>query len=381
MHTESAVRYSHWLKNLTLKLEIISMDSFSTLLRASKLAQVATPISKLIRGGSQQIPTHQVIYTPKAAAVRSEFGIKTTLPKQIGYSHISFNNIDNKTGMPDVEKNTSKMYLRIRLQENNIIPKVDNKLVNPLFRRPDQTTDHKNESDSLLLGFNLHPRASVSQVKQILKANPKLHSQFQKWLAEEHPQVYLAKNNADHVRLVSQFLRENPNIVKHNMELQQLRKDLNGRTSVSANAKQIQGTAGLSYAQPGRLSNTPNGIKYHTVVPGRLVENNTIAISGFTGGVLERQVQKPALYASNVPGHHSRQFTMPFKVTLASMWDNGSVSLNVEYVKVGDWVSSHLARSTGQKRFEPLNPMFDSVAGRHTSKEDPLARLLNVVNN
>ena len=92
------------------------------LVRDSRLAQVATPLSKKLRLGNK-FPTHQILYTPKSSAIRSNYGIKTHLPKKVGKSHIVFNDLDNKSNMPDVEKYSGPYYNRLKFQETGMVLK------------------------------------------------------------------------------------------------------------------------------------------------------------------------------------------------------------------------------------------------------------------
>lgn len=61
--------------------------------------------------------------------------------------------------------------------------------------------------------------------------------------------------------------------------------------------RQIQGTGGFSYNQKGRLRNTPNGIQYGTVVPGRIIDNKEAAIAGFVSSVTDRSIALQTNYA------------------------------------------------------------------------------------
>ncbi|CAN3365043.1 small ribosomal subunit protein bS1m [Diutina catenulata] len=354
------------------------MDNLGHLLRSSKLAQVATPISKKIRVMSA-MPTHQVIYTPKNAAVRSEFGIKTPLPKQIGYSHISYNNIDNKTGMPDVEKNTSKMYSRIRLQENGVVPRVMSAKHNPLFPHSENASTHKGDDSSATTAFNLHPKVNPAEVKYLLSQNKHLYKSFQQWLALNAPQALTGVSgvsSSEMMGLIKRFVDESA-VAKNPLKLSSLKKDAQGRTTHAANVTKIQGTAGLSYAQHGKITNTPNGFKSgHSIIQGRLASSNVAAVAGFAGQIMDKNASKHINYTNSVPGTHSRQFTMPFKVTEATMYDDGTVKMNLDVPKVGAWQKTAVHDDRANKTYKPTNANVESMRAKH---EKNYRNLLNII--
>ena len=109
-----------------------SSSELFNLVKNSRLAQVAKPLLNNIRGNSKT-PTHQVIFTPKSSALRSDYGLKSTLPNKIGSSHISFNDIDNRQSMPDVEKNSGFHYKQLMFQELGLCIKTHFTNKNPLF--------------------------------------------------------------------------------------------------------------------------------------------------------------------------------------------------------------------------------------------------------
>ncbi|KAK6457997.1 mitochondrial ribosome small subunit component [Scheffersomyces xylosifermentans] len=351
-----------------------------SLVKNSKIAQVASPISKSIRGKSA-VPTHQIIFTPKSSAIRSNFGIKTTLPKQIGYSHISFNDIDNYKNMPDVEKSSGKLYNRLKFQETGLALNNHYTDSNPLFASHKHKSDSKDRDESITNSLNLHGKASTDEIRAILKQNPKLHNKFSKWLIENHPQALVSSiPQSTTAELLKRFLSTAPSVVKKELQLTDLtRKE--GKVGGSAISTHIQGTGGFSYNQKGRLTNTPNGVKYGVVAPGRLVGNKEAAIAGFVAGVNERTTLLQHNYAKNAPGKHSRQFVMPFKINEAEITETGSVKLYADGIKTGAWMqrSANTGYSPDRSRYEASNPNFASASERNKAEGENLQRLLNLI--
>lgn len=350
------------------------------LFKSSKLAQVATPLSKKLRLADATTPTHQIIYTPKASASRSNFGIKTALPKQIGHAHIAYNDIDNFKNMPDVEKHSGPLYTRLKFQESGIVLKKGYNKPNPLFAWDStKTINAASDSlaDSVLSKLNLSQDTTIAEVKQILKKNPTLHAQFKSWLVERNPESVLLKLPSQIDQSLKDFIASTQTLVKHEASLEDFIRKRGASSSHSPKSK-VQGTAGLSYLQKGRLTNTPNGIKHGVVAPGRLVKDREAAIGGFVAAINERSTLLQANYARNAPGKHPRQFVLPFKVNEAELTPSGSVRIQADGVKVGDWMlrtdSGHYSNN-----YVASNPNFGNMTDRNEKDVSALESLLGLV--
>jgi Mitochondrial ribosomal protein subunit. len=354
------------------------------LIKNSKLSQVASPLGKTIRGKSA-VPTHQIIFTPKSSAIRSNYGMKSMLPKQIGYSHIVYNDLDNYKNMPDVEKSSGKLYNRLKFQETGLVLKNHFTEGNPLFASregssgrfaPQYRSNFIKSDDSITNTLNLHGKVSPSEVKAVLKQNPKLAKLFKRWLVENHPQTLVNPvSNGAMVDLVKSFLETSPDVTKRAVKLQNLI-----RNEPSHALSTIQGTGGFSYNQKGRLANTPNGVKYGVIAQGRIVGSKEAAIGGFVAGVNERTTLLQHNYSKNYPGKHSRQFNMPFKVTEAELTESGSIKLYADGVRAGEWMQRSVGREAPDRsKYEASNPSFGSAAERNKSEGENLQRLLNLI--
>lgn len=353
---------------------------FYKLFKNSKLAQVATPLSKRLRGPNSLAPTHQIIYTPTASAARSNYGIKTALPKQIGQSHIVYNDIDNFKNMPDVEKHGGPHYTRLKFQELGIVLKKSYNSANPLFAWDSSKTFSGSKdlvADNVLSKFKLGQNASVDDVKDLLHANPKLYSAFKKWLVQKSPESIMLKVPSKLEQLLKEFVASSPELVKRELSLKDLTRK-HGVTSAHGSRSHIQGTAGLSYLQKGRLSNSPNGIKHGVIAPGRLVREREAGIGGFVAAVNERTTLLQANYAKNAPGKHSRQFVMPFKVNEAELTPSGGVRMHADGVKVGTWMLS-TDNSLGGSNYVASNPNFGNMSERNLKDSSALENLLGLV--
>lgn len=353
---------------------------FYRLFKNSKLAQVATPLSKKLRGPNTLAPTHQIIYTPTASAARSNFGIKTALPKQVGQSHIVYNDIDNFKNMPDVEKHGGPHYTRLKFQELGVVLKKSFNSANPLFAWDStKTFGNANESvsDSVLSKFKLGQNATVADVKDVLKANPKLYSAFKKWLVQKSPESIMLKVPSQLEQLLKEFIASSPDLVKSELSVADLTRK-HGQSSRNGPKSHIQGTAGLSYLQKGRLSNSPNGVKSGVVAAGRLVREREAGIGGFVAAVNERTTLLQANYAKNAPGKHSRQFVMPFKVNEAELTPNGGVRMHADGVKVGSWMQN-TANGLGGSNYVASNPNFGNMSERNLKDSSALENLLGLV--
>lgn len=346
------------------------------LFRNSKLAQVAKPLDESLRG-KNNVPTHQIIFTPKSSAIRSSFGIKTPLPKQIGYSHIVFNDIDNHKGMPDVEKYSGPMHNRLKFQESGLTLKSYLNENNPLFPSSTTNTNLRKDSlsDSILTYLNLPSNATALQVKQLLKLNPNLYKDFKQWLTKNHPECILSNSSFKAHTFLKEYLLSNPKVKKQPFDF----SDMASRKRSRFN--RIQGTGGFSYSQKGRLSNSPNGVKQGNVLPGRLVGDREAAVGGFIASVNDRTILLQNNFAKNYPGKHPRQFVMPFKVNEAEITENGKIKMYADGVKVGTWMQRTNSGHNYQDgaNYDASNPVFGRATERNSKDNIPLESLLNLI--
>lgn len=353
------------------------------LFKNSKLAQVATPLSTKLRGSNSPAPTHQIIYTPKSSAIRANFGIKTALPKQIGYSHIVYNDIDNFKNLPDVEKYAGPHYNRLKFQETGMVVKKAYNKGNPLFAWDTSKTVNaasRSGIDSVLAEFQLGNNASIEDVRQVLKRNPTLHAEFKRWLVKKSPESIMLKVPSKIELLLKEFVASSETIQRQELKIQDLIRKRGKETSHAPSSK-IQGTGGFSYNQKGRLTNTPNGIKHGVIAPGRLVDDREAAIGGFVTAVNERTTLLQANYAKNAPGKHSRQFILPFKMNEAEITPNGGVRMHADGVKIGSWMLKTERGHSYDNRtgYVASNPKFGHASQRNLKDSSALESLLGLV--
>ena len=353
------------------------------LFKNSKLAQVATPLHRTLRG-RDNVPSHQIIYTPKSSAIRSNFGIKTALPKQIGFSHIVYNDIDNPKNMPDVESYSGPLYNRLKFQETGVAVKNYFNENNPLFpSKTTKSTDSSNSQlDSVLSKFNLTNNATGADVKRLLQKNPALYKKFQAWLVKNSPESVMSNIPSKIVKLLKEFLATTSDIKKQELGLIDLSKK-EGRTTNRAPTNKIQGTGGFSYTQKGRLANSPNGIRHGSIAPGRMVGDREAAIGGFIASVNDRTTLLQNNYSKNYPGKHPRQFVMPFKINEAEITENGRVKVYADGIKVGSWMqrTNNNNEFIDRSNYEASNPNFGSASERNSKDNIPLESLLNLIGN
>lgn len=353
------------------------------LFKNSKLAQVARPLRRAIRDQSDA-PTHQIVYTPKLSAARSNFGMKSYLPKQVGLLHIVFNDTDNRKNMPDVEKYSGAMYNRLKFQELGVVPKNYYAESNALFPGAAKAGGDAAAASggSLLAALNLTERASASDIRHVLRRNPTLHRDFHRWLLATHPALLaLTATPQQLVGSLHEYLRT-ADVARFRGLLSALARPL-GRKLRHAPASDVQGTAGFLYAVKGRFANTPNGIKYGAVAPGRMVGAREAAVAGFVARLNDRTTLLQNNYAKNYPGKHMRQFVMPFKITEAEVTPQGSVKVYADGVKVGLWLqrAGHDDAAVDRSHYQPLSPHFGTAAQRNGRDNVALQNLMNLISH
>lgn len=352
-----------------------------SLIKNSKISQVATPIRLSLRPSSASAPTHQIIYTPKSSASRSDYGIKYTLPGQIGQSHIVYNDIDNAKSMPDVEKFSGHLHNRLKFQESGVALRQFSNRANPLFPSKSTTTTSvpvTTKNDSVLTSLQLGSRATAKDIKKIIRKHPDLHQQFQQWLLEKNPETILLRIPSKLEELFKEFVESSGAKFRKRLELQDLIKK-QGKSSSSSVSSRIQGSGGFSYAQHGRLVNSPNGVKHGVIAPGRIVGNREAGIGGFVAGVNDRSILLQNNYTKNAPGRTSRQFVMPFKINEAEISNDGRVRIYADGVKAGNWMSrTDTTFSNNRAGYKASNPNFDSASERNTDR-NALENLLGLI--
>ncbi|OBA22879.1 mitochondrial ribosomal protein L51 [Metschnikowia bicuspidata var. bicuspidata NRRL YB-4993] len=349
------------------------------LFKHSKLAQVALPLSKNVRGPSTSSPTHQIIYTPKSSALRSDYGMKTALPKQVGVSHIAFNDIDSAKSMPDVEKRAGPLYTRLRFQESEVVLKKSYNKANPLFAWEDSKSLQGIKSDmpeSIATQLNMNRNASLLDVKKAMAENPEIYTNFKQWVLENSPESFMLKVPSKFDALLKEFFSTSKFVRRRENSLEDMIKPQD-RSKASGARSSVQGTAGLSYLQRGRLINSPNGIKHGSIVPGRLLGEREATIGGFVANVNEKTTLLQANYAKNSPGKHPKQFVLPFKVNEAEITANGSVRLQADGVKVGSWMLRSDLDSDSD-RYPASNPNFGSLPERSQKEFSFLENVLGL---
>lgn len=356
---------------------------FYKLFKDSRYAQVATPLSKQLRTADLSTPTHQILFAPKGSAVRSEYGIKTPLPEQVGLSHIVMNRMDTSNNIPDVEKYSSPHYNRLKFQESGIVLKKPFDRANPLFAWDSSktiNTDSKREPDSILSSFNLGLQAEKRDVMNIIKANPTLAREFRRWLVKRSPESIVFKVPAKINELLEEFIATSETVKKHRSTLGDLTRKF-GKSTANVTSSPVQGTAGLSYNQKGRLYNTPNGIKNGVIAPGRLVEDREANIGGFVAAVNERTTILQSSMIRNAPGKHRRQFVLPFKISEAELTPAGGLRMYADGVKVGSWVERIESGPSYNNRsnYVASNPNFGSLSERNSKDATALENLLGLV--
>ena len=331
------------------------------LVKNSKLAQVSTPRSKLIRF-SRTKPTHQTIYTPTTSALRSDYGMKRTLPAKYGKSHIAFNDIDNAKEMPDVEKESSFHYTRLMFQELGKPLAQRYSTENPLFASASNKSNLLPPEYKLAHCLNLPEKISTGKVLEILRQTPDIYRKFRDYMAKTHPEVVLTNFQGETKEYLMEFLKQSAEVQKEAVTI----------STLSRHRKNIEGTAGFSYNQRGRLQNTPNGIKYETIAPGRMVGTKEAAIAGLTASVAERSAMMQYNYASNAPGKHSRQFNAPYQINDAELAEDGSVRVFALGVKVGNW-------SENDRRYAEARKNMSFKTERNRVNDESLENLLNLI--
>lgn len=357
-----------------------SLDLYH-LFKNSRIAQVAKPLSKQLRGHDPAAPTHQIIFTPKASATRSNYGLKAALPDKVGASHLVYGNLDNRAGIPDVEKFSSPYHNRMKFQESGVLINGPLHKPNPLFAWDENKTSREaafSGHDSIQTTFNLGSSATIEDTKAILKENPKLYGEFKKWLTKRAPESIMFKVTSKLDELLKEFISTSDVVKKNHVKLEDLIRN-DGKFNTKLQTKCVQGNGGLSYKQKGRVTNTPNGVKRGSIIPGRILQNSDAALGGFVASVNERSTSSQMNYMKRCGDKHQRQFVVPFKVSEAELSRNGGVRMYADAVKVGTWLDELQSESPVARNYVASNPNFGKMNQRRTKDKAVLENLLGLV--
>ncbi|KAI5960529.1 MDM10 [Candida theae] len=367
--THNSVVVTTAFQNLVNESDFSSVLKVSTSLRDNsvRLLWEGRLRDFLISAGTR-VSWNPVTNTPEVnklgITLSSNYGLKTALPSKIGKSHISFNDVDNYKGMPDVEKNSGHHYTQLMFQELGMPLRTHFTSQNPLFPHPSNKSSKTQREGSLTNLLNLNTRANTESVVKVLNNNPKLYQNFRHYVAKNHPKVLLTTTpQSEIIALVKDFLRNSQQVSKKENTVHDRSRD---------NTYNIQGTGGFSYNQRGRLQNTPNGIRNNTVTTGRIVGTKEAAIGGFVANVIDRSIALQTNYAKNYPGKQPRQFTMPFKINEAELSEDGSVRLFAEGIKTGKW-------SDADERYPTSGSSFANSSERVKADDESLESLLNLI--
>lgn len=348
------------------------------LVRNSKLAQVATPLSKQMRGTPMSVPTHQVVHTPKDSALRSNFGMKSTLPKQIGTSHIAYNLLDSASNIPDVEKMSTPHYTRLRFQELGYALQLTTLPQAKLFAHELSRLLHRpaarDAQGGLLALLNVNPSTPLAQIRAYLKKYPQLYSEFKRWKLENIPASVDLKVPVPRDEHFRQFIASGKYLQRTAPKLRDFTRTK--KTQTTPHKRDYQGTAGLSYLQSGRLANTPNGFRHGVVAPARLVKDREVVVGGIVAPINDKTVSLQARHAANYPGKHLRQFVFPVALKSAKLLTNGSLHMSTEAVQVGKWM---LRIDAETSEYVATDTNFSDLSERNAEGVTNLADLLDLI--
>ncbi|KAH3684668.1 hypothetical protein WICPIJ_004355 [Wickerhamomyces pijperi] len=313
------------------------MSEFSNLLKASRFASLAKPLSR--SKGNKNGPTHQIVETRASSLHRQEWGMKYALPSKIKSRYITFNDVDSMERIVDFETNASDHWKRLRFQQMGAPVVLDTPEVkkNPLFHND---VESKTISD----------RATISDIKNVLGLDSSLKTKQIQALQLAYTRLrpeFLEYVKLKNATLLNEAINTTSSKTKtFSVEDSQFAA-LALRFIIEYHAKstknqprallaksdefKVKAFGGLSYQLKGRLSNAPNGIQDKAVHPGRILSQDGqsvfIALGGFTSESIGTNYNNEIKNITNTQGKQLREVAMPFQVSGAMMDKSGVVKL------------------------------------------------------
>lgn len=290
----------------------------------SKLGSLVKPVSKYSPTQIRHKPTHQTIQTTAASLYRHDFGLKAALPDKVKSRYIVLDELDTYQRLTEFEAVPGAYWNKLRFQEFGLPVTASNgiRTKSALFKNDSQDTaikrkfgQQKFEKISEVLG--LDESSSSSEVNAVTHELKGLRKDFQQWVLENHPSKLTAKRfNKDSLsyQLIT-YLKQRAPVKKNKKFLKQ------GKTG------SIAGTGGLSYLQPGRLTNVPQGINDVYVSPSRIAgDNDTLAVGGFITPI-SYTLQAQATASRAASGKHYKEIMISCGIKGATMKEDGSVGM------------------------------------------------------
>lgn len=312
-----------------------TMSEFSNLLKASRFASLAKPLS---RTKGKKGPTHQVVETRASSLHRQEWGVKYALPSKIKSRYITFNDVDSMERIVDFETNGGDHWKRLRFQQIGVPVSLalgNNKAKkNPLFHKEVETASDTANLSDIANVLALKDTLKAKELQALQLAYKQLRPQFLEYVKATNPVLLNKSLNKKPNEASISFAATSPEFaplaLKFITEYQAKTTENQIKSLLSKPSEyKIKGFGGLSYQLKGRLNNTPNGIQDKRVIPGRYLNQTTskiVGIGGFTSE-LSSQADDQTKYILYTEGKQLRERVVPFQVTGATMDKHGNVSL------------------------------------------------------
>ena len=161
---------------------------------------------------------------------------------------------------------------------------------------------------SLINTLNLPTKVQILEINKILKKNPQIYKEFRQYLIENHPNILLSSSSSSSSSSSTTTTTTNSSqleIIDALKQFYQLHQKFPKRKLIySLLIKLILNFNKIKFKEledfliiKRSIKKHSNGIKYGTVVPGRIIANKEAAIMGFVASVTDRSITLQSNYA------------------------------------------------------------------------------------
>lgn len=305
-----------------------SGSSLASLYRHSRLVSLPQPTE--CSSHKQPFPTEQVICSTPASFHRRDFGLKQVLPRKYNAHYITVKRLDTNTGIVDFERGSMAFGLKkIKELPGTVVPirsaDADGTTYSSFFRG---STGHNNR----------------------LRRTGSSRESFKEWLKTQNESVKTLHNSYERKRvLINKFFKMSSD--------QDHRPQLHNKHSTDGDSSCVA-TAGLRYALPGTLQNTPKGPTTTHPVQGRILQRN--GVTAAVSGVIARS--EIAFFISD-PSPYPFHKTQPLQIHRMSVSDTGGIDITVRQPTNRGRVSLNLINRVriNEKTAQELDALYKKI--------------------
>lgn len=295
-------------------------NSLATLYRQSRLASWTNISSNnnsldVQRARTSSYPRCQTLESTPASFYRRDFGLKQSMPPKYKGRYMTVNSLNNETGILDFSPDSLAYTLKKIRQLPGYVTPLKN------------GTSTGSSFSAFFTGSSSSSRAGlVDKQQNISNKVIKKRKKFLEWLKSQNESIKTLHSSPEkRQKLLNMYMSL---IVRGDDRNSQSFDPITYNGNVK-NSNMCMATAGIRYALPGCLFNTPKGAMKNIAVPGRALERN--GVKAAVAGVISRSDIAffiPETGPRVIKGIH------PLHIQRMSVLDDGRLHISVRQPRV-----------------------------------------------